>query len=598
MPNKLSRFWKEVKRRNVHRSLAVYAGTSYVIFEASSIIFPRWGLPDWTVDAVLYLLIAGLFITFIISWIYDVTPEGVQKTPTLNEISKDDKRTVSISWKIATYVSLVVIIGLIFYNIVNSNRIRTDLYNLEKSIAVLPFENLSPDLAQLWFAEGISDVISSQLTKIAGYRVTGRKSTVKFRDEEKDIAEIGKELGVNFVIDGAAQKLGDQLRIVIQLIRVSNETYLWSEVYDGDWDEIFEFQTDIANKVASSLQTALVPEETQKIINVGTENPEAWEYYMQGEVLMKNLTEMNIWKAIDKYKQAIDLDDYFAQAYAGLAFAYFELTTWDVPEPDPTLIPVAREWAFKALELNENLGAPNYILGAINYIHDWDWKAAEEAFKMGMELDSSNLLGRTYYANFLTLMRRFKESQSISQYSVKLDPLDPSGYLELSFPFVIQGQWEKAIDLVNRSLEIHPDFWNAKYGLALYYLDEGTNLPYVYDFCEEQLDRFNHDLQGIPSGYLGGIAELLAMAGGREKVEDILDELKSRIDAGSEDTPYFALGLIYNAMAESEKAIDYLEKGVEIKEPFITTINFRPTLEALRSNKRFQDLLIKLGFEV
>jgi glucan phosphoethanolaminetransferase (alkaline phosphatase superfamily) len=145
MPNKISRFWQEVKRRNVHRSLAVYAGTSYVIFEASSIIFPRWGLPDWTVDVVLYLLIAGLFITCIVSWIYDVTPEGVQKTAVLEDTSREDKRTVSISWKIATYASLVVIAGLILFNIVQRNQVSRDLRNLEKIIAVLPFENWNSD---------------------------------------------------------------------------------------------------------------------------------------------------------------------------------------------------------------------------------------------------------------------------------------------------------------------------------------------------------------------------------------------------------------------------------------------------------------------
>ena len=134
--------------------------------------------------------------------------------------------------------------------------------------------------------------------------------------------------------------------------------------------------------------------------------------------------------------------------------------------------------------------------------------------------------------------------------------------------------------------------------MALYYLHEGTNLQYVYNFCEEQLAQFNHDLTGIPSAYLGMIGELLAMAGGREKIEDILVELKGRINTGSEDTPYLAIALIYNALGESEKAIDYLEKGVEIREPFIYIINFRPTLEALRSNKRYQDLLVRLGFEV
>jgi tetratricopeptide (TPR) repeat protein len=247
--------------------------------------------------------------------------------------------------------------------------------------------------------------------------------------------------------------------------------------------------------------------------------------------------------------------------------------------------------------LNVNLGEPHYILGAISYLHDRDWKAAERALKTGMELDPNNIWGRNSYANFLIMMRRFEESIAVSEHSIKLNPLDPYGYLELAFPLNQLGQKEKAFELVNRSLELHPGYYNAKYGLALHYLRKGINLHYVYDFCEEELGHFNNDLQKIPSLRLGGIGQLLAMAGGQEEVESILNELIRRIDAGTEDTPYLALGILYTVLGETEKAIDYIEKSYEVREPFVFHINMRPGLDTLRSNRRFQDLLHKLGFE-
>ena len=362
-------------------------------------------------------------------------------------------------------------------------------------------------------------------------------------------------------------------------------------------EEIFEIQSEIAKEVASKLHTALSPEELQKIDQSGTQDPEAYEYYLKGNHLMRELTEMNIWKAIDKYKQAIDLDEDFAQAYAGLAFAYFELTIFDVPEPDSSLIPVAKKWAFRALELDENLAEPHFVLGAISYHHDWDWDAAERAFRTGMELDPNATWGHVYYANFLTFMRRFEESIALSERSIEIDPMNPIIYGELGFALEI-SDLEKAEELCRKTLEMHPDYSNARAGLAYFYTRKGKNLDYIYDFCNEQLEIFHNDLQIIPGFFLGMIGELLAMAGGKEAVEEILNELLRRIDTDEKDVSYLLLGKIYYALGEKETALDYFEKGYEVHEPFFWIINYQLELEPLRSEPRFQDLLKKMGFEI
>lgn len=600
MTNKISRFWQEIKRRNVHRSLAVYAGTAFVILEASSLIFPRWGLPDWAVDVVLYLLIAGLFITFIVSWIYDVTPEGVQKTVTLEEISKENKPTASISWKIATYISLFVVIGMILFNIFQRNRITRDLLNMDKTIAVLPFENWNSDTAFSHLGDAITNEINTQLVKIKDFRVSSFNSCSKFRGSDKpSMAQIGKSLGANIVVVGSIERQDQDVSIQVRAIRVSSDDYLWADVYNDKWTNIFKIRTNIAISIAKELKIAIQPEELIQIENVESDNTDAYNLYLKGNFLLQQLDVDANWRAIELYNQAIALDSTYAQPYEGLAKAYYALTGWENPEPDSVLIPIAREWALKALELDQTLGGPHYVLGAISYLHEWDWEDAEKAFKTGMQLNPDHVWGRMQYSNLLFIMRRFEEAIFISEQTLKLDPLNPSAYIELAGPLYYSGEKERAYELNKKSLELHPDFWNAKRGIAFMDIERG-NYQDVYDFCTWLLEPYNGDLLITPAFTLGDVGYLMAQIGHEEEAVRILNELSRRIDAGEEDISYMWMGLIFDRMDKTEIAFDYLELSYEAREDFMFIINIVPEFndEVLRSNPRFQALIKKLGFDI
>jgi TolB-like protein len=603
MPNKVSRFWQEVKRRNVHRSLAVYAGTSYVIFEASSIIFPRWGLPDWTVDVVLYLLIAGLFITCIVSWIYDVTPEGVQKTAVLEDTSREDKRTVSISWKIATYASLVVIAGLILFNIVQRNQVSRDLRNLEKIIAVLPFENWNSDEEFSYLGDAIANEINTQLAKIEGFHVISFTSSSQFKGPDKpSIREIGKALGAKIVIEGSLERQGEDVSIQVQVIQSTSDNHLWADEYKGKWKDIFEIRAGLALSVAKALKTALSPEEEKQILTVGTQNTEAYHFYLKGNYLVHQLDAENCRKGIENYRQAIALDSIYAQPYAGMAMAYFMLTSWENLESGSLLLPTAKEWAFKALELNENLGDPYYVLGSISFMHEWDWEAAEKAYKTGMQLNPDHIWGRCMYSNLLYMMRRFEEAISISEHTLKLDPLNPLPYMELGGAFWWNGQKEKAYELYMQGLELNPDSWNFKRLLSVYYLEKGINTQFIHDYCEGMLEEFENkgiEFQNVPAFRLGDLGYLYAQVGRREEAVRIYNELERRLDEGQEDTSYMWMGMIQYVWEDIVKSLDLLEKAYEGREDFIFGIMVVPEFndEELRSHPRFQALIRKMGFE-
>jgi TolB-like protein/Tfp pilus assembly protein PilF len=600
MPNKgnfLTRFWRELKRRNVHRSLAVYAGSAYIIFEASTLIFPRWGLPEWAIDVVLYLLIFGAAVTFAVSWIFDLSPEGIVKTSSVEEDTTGQKKASSSSWRVATFASLFVIVALIVFNVFNRNRFSNAFLDLEKSVAVLPFENLFPDSSELWFTDGISDVIINQLGKISGLRVINRISTQKYRDERRSLQEIGKELGVSYVIDGSVQKQDEKIRVIVQLTLIENETQLWSDLYDREWKDIFDIQTDIARSIAMNMEAVLSPDETERIENIGTENSDAWEYYLKGNHLMTRWNESAFRRAMDNYQRAIDLDPEFAQAYAGMAMATYELTSWDVPVPDLTLIPEASEWAHRAISIDESLGDPYYVLGSIKCMHEWDWEEAEKAYRMGMELNPNNVWGRISYANMLSMMRRFEESIAISELTVKLNPLDPAVYIELGFAKWLKGQKEEAAELYNKSLELDPESEAANALLFQYYLELGMQNQFVSDYLNNMMGAHDNDIRKVYSFDLFLLSKYYASSDQKDSLNMVLNECFRRTESG-EGSYYSGIGGIYYALGDTEKAIDFFEKSFKVREPFMYTINADIDLVPLRSHPRFQELILKLGFDI
>ena len=483
---------------------------------------------------------------------------------------------------------VMLVVALFFTKIIIKER--------EKSIAVLPFKNLSSDEDQLWFSEGITDVIINQLSKISDLRVLGRTSTLKYKEERKSISEIGKELKVNFIIEGTVQKQGDQIRISAQLIRVKNEAHIWSELYDKEWKEIFNIQTDIAKSITSNLNTLLSPEETNQIEDIGTDNDEAYRLYLTGNFLMYQSTEEAYKKAIDNYQLAIDLDSSYSRAYTGLAGAYVELAGWMVLSPSSELIPKARELALKALEIDKNLGEAFFILGVLDYVYKWDWDGAEQAFRKGMELSPNYIWGRLYYANFLTAMGRFNESIEIGQRTLEIGPLDPLVYNELAWAMILNGNYNEALKLLHKSLELNPDFFQTLWVLMVVNGNTGSFDHAISDW-ERLLKLYDYDFRRIGGLSLAVAGENFVKAGNRDEALKILDELNRRDEKGDIGANLW-LAILYNVLEEKDKAIEFLERGFikkELQMVWINTFIFKG--DSIRSNKRFKELLREMGFE-
>jgi TolB-like protein len=283
--NKITQFWQELKRRKVVRRNMVYAASGFVILELVSIIADPLGLPEGTLRFVFFILCIGFVISIILSWYYDFTPDGLEKIKSSNEFEEApvEKPSQLIAWKIATYISAVIIVGfIIFYLAVRPNR-ADYLIDLEKSIAVLPFENMSVDEEYSHMGDAITDEIILELQKIKEFdRVLSRSSTMQYKDNRPTIPEMAEKLGVNYIIEGSIQRHKEDVSIRVQVIRAEHEDHVWADEYDGKWEDIFSIQDEMALKVANELKTVLSPEEIEQIDKQPTDNPEAYDLYLKG----------------------------------------------------------------------------------------------------------------------------------------------------------------------------------------------------------------------------------------------------------------------------------------------------------------------------
>ena len=421
--NRLNQLWSELKRRHVHRSLAIYAGSAFVFLEAATIIFPRWGFPDWTIDLVLYLLILGAFITLAIAWIFDITPEGVQKTKPIEEVQDDEKAADSNAWKLATYISLVVIVVLIIFNVVSHKEVKTGTI---ESVLILPFDNFTGLDDFEYYVAGLHSGLIGDLGKISSLRVPSRTSSKLYKDADMSIPEIASESGVDAVIEPSISCYGeDSLCVQIKLISAfPEEEQIWVQDYRVAKTQILNFFNNVTKNISKEINIVLTPLEESLLSEARTVDPEAYEAFLKGQYYWEKLDEESIKKALEYFQLAIDIDPEWADPYAGLAnawglFSFFGILPRDVTTPN------VNKYLNKALELDPNSAQAHYVKGIVATWGEWDWEQGEKEFLKSLELNSNNALCRLYYAHLLMMQRRFDEALKQAKLGLELDPLKP-----------------------------------------------------------------------------------------------------------------------------------------------------------------------------
>ena len=458
-------FFEELKRRKVYRVAVAYVIAAGGIIQLASAVFPAWDLPSWALRLIVVLLLVGFPLALILAWAFDVTPQGIQTTPTLPldpgpEPSPRHRRR-NISLLVGSGVLVSAIAGFFLLP-------RADATRLEKSIAVLPFENFSGAPENAYFADGIQDDILTNLSKIGDLKVISRTSVMGYRSKEKNIRQIGKELGVSAILEGSVRREGDRVRVNVQLINAENDQHIWANDYDRKLTDVFAIQTDLARNIARELRAQLSPIEEAEMTRKPTENDEAYFAFMKAHDLQASLEDrVKLNEALQLYERAIQLDPKFVLAIANLSI----LHSWIYHQYEPIEAErdLAKKYADRALELAPDSPEAHLARGYSLYYGAHDFEGALDQFAIAQR----GLPNDAYvYLVIGAIQRRqgkWEESTANLEKAVSLNPKDTWPLQNLYFNYQMQRNFAAANRVVDRALLIDPQsfsFWGLKSTLA------------------------------------------------------------------------------------------------------------------------------------
>src|SRR5205085_487213 len=368
----MSNFFEELQRRKVYRVAAAYIIAAGFIIQIGSAVFPAWELPNWTLRLVVVLLLIGFPIALILSWAYDVTAQGIRATPAVSAPTAHRRRNLILL--IATGVIVSAAAGFFLLP-------RASAGKIDRSIAVLPFQNLSDEKENAYFADGVQDDLLTNLSKIGNLKVISRTSVMSYRATQTNAREIGKALGVGTILEGSVRRVGNRVRVNVQLINAENDQHIWADDYDRELTDVFAIQTDLAQKIASELQAKLSPGEKTQMQRKPTENGEAYLAFVQAHNLSCEVEDLERLKQSEQlYQRAIDLDPNFALAVA----RYSQLESWILHtfERTPERRTKAQSLAERALQLQPNLPEAHLARGFSYYYGDNNYDAALKEFEI------------------------------------------------------------------------------------------------------------------------------------------------------------------------------------------------------------------------
>jgi TolB-like protein/Flp pilus assembly protein TadD len=449
-----------------------------------------------------------------------------------------------------------------------------------KSVAVLPFSNMSGDPENEYFSDGITDDIITQLSKIADLKVISRTSVMQYKGTEKNLRQIGEELGVATILEGGVRKVGDRVRINAQLVNASSDAHLWAETYDRELTDIFAIQGDVAQQIASALRSTLTPDEQERLRRHPTDNLQAYELYIQGRFFWNRRTVQDIQRAIELFERATELDSTYALAYAGLADTYLTLYSWNwMPWADA--YPQADRTLRRALELYP-LFPEAHASRAVLLEQQLDRAGAEAEYLRAIELAPGYAPAHHWYALMLANLGRFDEARAEILAAAELDPLAPIIGTNVGQAFFLARDYDAAIAQLEATIESEPAFQYAWVLLGRAYAEVGRNTEAVAAL------RRAVELEEWPNILLR-LAYVLERAGQSEEANRIVEE-----NTHGDRT---RVALVYVAAGDAERAFEWLERAHADQSPFLHELKVEPGYDPIRSDPRFGELLRRMRLE-
>jgi len=587
-------FFAEVKRRNVYKVAAAYGVVAWLLTEIATQVLPFFEIPNWGVRLIVLAIIIGFPIALVIAWAFELTPEGLKRTEIADAefpLGRSPKR----AWIFIVIIAGAISVGLFFLGRYTTSRTLSTEQGQppafaeslpQKSIAVLPFDNLSRDPDNAYFAEGIQDEILTRLAKVADLKVISRTSTQKYKSAPDNLRDIAKQLGVLNILEGSVQRAADQVRVTVQLINATTDAHLWAETYDRKLTDIFAVESDVAKTIADTLHAKLTGSEKSAIAKRPTADTEAYELYLKGRFFWNKRTGPDLRKAIAYFNQAIAKDPNYALAYAGLADAYVLLPPYGAASALESF-PQAEAAAKKALELDDALAEAHTSLGQVLVSYDFDFEGSTREFERAITLNPNYATAHHWYGSGPPLsLGEFDRAIAELKRAQQLDPLSLIINADLGSGFVTARRYDDAIAQLRKTIEMDPHFYYAHWNLGEALELKGKLREAFAEY--KKAAELNDDPL-----VLSLVAQAEAKLGQRDDARKILEQLEQL--ATRRYVGNYAFALVHIALGEKEKAIEDLEHAYRDRVgPDIALLKVDPMLDPLRGDPRFEALVAKI----
>jgi TolB-like protein/tetratricopeptide (TPR) repeat protein len=574
---KPNNFFAELKRRKVFRVGAAYLVVAWLAVQAASIGFPAFDAPPWALRIFILVALLGFPIAVVMAWVFDLTPEGVK----LDADTSGSKRLFA-----AATLLIVLALGWYFYGQPSFRKgdATTPSIADKKSIAVLPFDNLSRDPDNAYFCEGVQDEILTRLAKVADLKVISRTSTQHFKRTPGNLPQIAKQLGVVHILEGSVQKAGEEVRVNVQLINALTDAHLWADTYDRKLTDIFAVESEIAKTIAETLQARLTGSEKSSIAKTPTVNPEAYELYLKGRFFWNKRTGDDLRRSVEYLKQAIAKDLGYALAYAALADSYGLLRFYGGASRDESVVP-AEVAAKKALELDDSLAEAHASLGLVA-TEELEIDRGVRELERAVQLNPNYATAHHWLALARIPLGQLDRAIGEGRRALELDPLSMIINADLSLIYLYARRYDEAEAQARKALEIDSRSFVAHYYLGMALQLRGRLKEAIPEF--QKAVELNNDPYSIA---------MLAQAYARNRQTDEARKLLGHLNemAKTADVSGYALATAHTALGEKEPAVEALERSYDGgNRSYLFLLPVDPMLDDLRGDPRFEALLQKI----
>ena len=574
-----NKFFAELKRRNVYKVGIAYIVGGWALSQGIAQVFPVFDVPNWIIRLLVVLIIAGMPVALVLSWMFEITPEGVKRT---EDVDRTKPHSIGGAWIYVVVAAATISIGLFFlgrYTAGNApTQSREISTNSQKSIAVLPLLNESGDPKDEYFSDGLSEELIAELAQISGLKVIGRSSSFRFKDRKEEPKSIGEKLGVSTLLEGTVRKQGDRVRIVAALVNARDGITLWTHTFDRELKDIFAVQQEIARAVAQSLQVTLLGTENSSS-QMATTSVEAHNAYLQGHFHFRRSNIEDFRQAIAYFDQAIELDPNYAPVYAERAEAWTLLG--DLSGQRPTAYPKARSDANKAVTLAPALAEAHAALGWVHCFTEWNFAEGLPELEQAKKLSPANPTANDLLARIIVYLGKVEEAERQARQAVELDPLSVATQFNLGRVLFVAGKLDEAEVCGRKVAELQPTASSSHRWQVLVAVQRHDGEAALRE-AQLEPDAAFHRFELTLAHYIRG-------------EQQAADATLADLIAHDRDRLAYQIAEAYAVRGEKDKAFEWLQISFDNRDGGTLSLLVDPLLRGLHDDPRYKSFLAKLG---